>query len=162
MREYFRGYFGDEEVEACFFGAVRVGVSSLLGKLLQSLGVLVAHTDDKALHLILPEHFDAKRSLHILVVLERAAAGRHDAELRRPRAIEFLMLLLQLLDKRDTITDLVGFELEKVQPAAEFLRARLVREVDEFREGATDLFFGRKISWFVRGLLRFVAMNHAR
>lgn len=59
-------------------------------------------TDYQTLHLVLAEHFNAKNFSHLVVVLIRTPSRRHNTQLTRPRAIEFLLLNLQLLHEVKT------------------------------------------------------------
>ena len=96
-------------------------------------------TDDETLHLVLAQDLHPEDLLHAVVVLVRAPAGRHDAQLRRARAAQLLLLALQQTDELQAVLDPVRLELHEVQPPARLLRVGLAGEVDELRQGAADL-----------------------
>lgn len=79
------------------------------------------YTDDQTFHLILTQHLYTKLLLDVVVVLERAAARRHNTQLRLSRPIELLVFPLQLVHEIQTILNLVRVKLEKGESAAEFV-----------------------------------------
>jgi hypothetical protein len=57
----------------------------------------------------------------------------------RRTSIPAIVALLQQLDELDTQVDPLGLEVQKVQPTSISLRFRLRGEIDQFREGSSDL-----------------------
>lgn len=57
------------------------------------------------------------------------------------RAVEGLLFLFEVRHECDAVVDTVGFEVYEVQTAAGEGVLGFAGEVDEFGEGASDLFF---------------------
>lgn len=114
-----------------------------LSSQLTTLELVRALTDDQALHLIFLDDLDLQCLANLVVELERAASGGHDAELAIAvtGAIELLVLEPQLSHELDASIDLVRLELDEVEATSELaVGAGFGGEVDEFGEGASDLF----------------------
>lgn len=90
---------------------VRVRVSEHLAGYLSDKEI---QSNDQAFHLVFPEYIDAQLVFDEVVVFVGAAARGHDAELARSRAVEGLLLVLEVLHKFHAIADMVGLEGEKV------------------------------------------------
>jgi hypothetical protein len=96
-------------------------------------------TNDQTLHLVFANDLDAKRVGDPVIILERAAARRHDAKVARRGAIGVLVVGLQLAHKFDAGVYPVRLELEEVEAPAHRIVAGLTREVDQLGERAADL-----------------------
>lgn len=108
----FIGYLGDEEIQSC----KQTAQSNRFPMLSKE-----RRTYYQTLHLVLPQNLHIKRILDLVVELERAAAGRHDAQFRRFRAILLLVLYAQLSHEIYTCIYLVRLEFEEVETATELL-----------------------------------------
>jgi hypothetical protein len=73
------------------------------------------------------------------MVLECASSGGHDAQVLRLRPIVVLLVRLQLAHKLYTCVYAIRLELEKVQTSTCCIVTWFAREVDEFGEGASNL-----------------------
>lgn len=90
-----------------------------------------AHTDNQAFHLIFAQDIHVQRLLQPVVVFVGSSTCRNDTQLIRADAIEFLMLLFELLDKLDAEVYPVSLEVYEVQSPAIVSRVKLPREVDQ-------------------------------
>lgn len=82
-------------------------------------------TNDQAFHLVLAKDLDPKNLLHAVVILVSSSSSGHDAELTVPRAIKHLLFVLEIIDELQALLNVVGLELEEIEPATEFSRLGL-------------------------------------
>ena len=99
-------------------------------------------THDKTFHLVFSLYLYAQRLSYLVVIFEGAAAGRHDAQLAEASAVELLLLRLQPVHEGNALVEVLRLEFDEVEASAQLGAARLRGEVDEFGEGAADLFEG--------------------
>lgn len=98
-----------------------------------------SRTNDEAFHFVFFYHVHSKDLPHLIIKFVSPSAGGHNAKVCRSRAVEFQLLATELFDEVDAQIDAVGLEVEEVQSPTSICRSRLSGEVNELRQGSSDL-----------------------
>lgn len=92
------------------------------------------HTYDKTLHFIFPNNIHMQDLLHPVVELVGTSSRCHDTELRRTRAIELGLLVLQIFYEIDAKVYLVRLKIEEIEPPSTNGRTWFSGKVDQLRK----------------------------